>query len=313
MVSNGSVEFTPSVDFHFLIHKGEISEFFFAVRAEEKSSLEFETKIQKTLIKKEFPLGKPVVLGQIVAMVGPVPIVLIPVLTFQVGIDGSVHVGIVSRVDQTLQTTAGAHYVDRRWQPVAAAQSEFSYLPPTLHAGLDFKGYAGSRVSLLLYGVAGPFASIGPYLKLEADTSKRPWWELYGGLEVPVGVRVDLLGYKTIADYTVVAVSTKRLLAQAPVGKLLGKIVFLSARDFGRSDGGWPLGYDLYAMNPDGSELVRLTRGSAVGYLSSPAVSPDGTQMLVGYDKELRLFSQDGALLKELRRREARCGCTTGR
>ena len=53
--------------------------------------------IQKSLIQKEFPLGDPIQLAEIVVMVGPVPVVLIPVLTFQVGIDGSVHVGIVTR------------------------------------------------------------------------------------------------------------------------------------------------------------------------------------------------------------------------
>ena len=53
-------------------------------------------------------------------------------------------------------------------------------------------------------------------LKLKADTSKTPWWELYGGLEVPVGVRVDLLGYKKVADYQVLAIGTKQLIAQAP-------------------------------------------------------------------------------------------------
>ena len=75
-------------------------------------------------------------------------------------------------------------------------------------------------------------ASVGPYLKLEADTSKTPWWELYGGLEVPVGVRVDLLGYKKIADYQVLAIGTKQLLAQASSPPPTGVMLLVPAGTF---------------------------------------------------------------------------------
>ena len=215
VVANGSIEFAPTVDFRLLIRDWEIEELYFAANAQETAELEFETKLQKSLIEKEFLLSDPIQLAQIVAMVGPVPVVLIPVLTFQVGIDGSVHVGVVTRVEQVLTATAGARYAGGAWGPVSELSNQFTFTPPTLHAGLDFKGYANARLQLLLYGVAGPYASVGPYLKLEADTSKTPWWELYGGLEVPVGVRVDLLGYKKVADYQVLAIGTKQLIAQA--------------------------------------------------------------------------------------------------
>jgi protein-disulfide isomerase len=121
----------------------------------------------------------------------------------------------VTRVKQVLTATAGARYAGGTWGPVSALSNQFTFTPPTLHAGLDFKGYANTRLQLLMYGLAGPYAAFGPYLKLEANTSKTPWWELYGGLEVPVGVRVDLLGYKRIADYQVLAIGTKQLIAQA--------------------------------------------------------------------------------------------------
>ena len=81
--------------------------------------------------------------------------------------------------------------------------NNFTWTPPTLHVGVDIKGYASARLQVLVYGVVGPYGDVGPYLKLEADTSTTPWWQLYGGLEVPVGVRVDLLGHKEIASYEV--------------------------------------------------------------------------------------------------------------
>ena len=100
----------------------------------------------------------------------------------------------------------------------------------------------------------------------------------------------------------VLAIGVRWTLAQAPVANLFGKIVFLSSRDFGSSGTGQPLGYDLYAINPDGSNLMRITTGGAVtnpsGNISDPAVSPDGTRIVVGHGRNLKLFNADGALLE---------------
>ena len=156
VVANGSIDLAPIVDFRLLIRNWEVEEMYFAANTQETANLEFETKLQKSLIQKEFPLGDPIQLAQIVVMVGPMPVVLIPVLTFQVGIDGSVHVGIVTRVEQVLTATVGAKYADGAWGPVSALSNQFTFTPPTLHAGLDFKGYANARLQLLLYGVVGP-------------------------------------------------------------------------------------------------------------------------------------------------------------
>ena len=79
------------------------------------------------------------------------------------------------------------------------------------------------------------------------------------------------------------------------ISNLVGKIVFFSSRDYGSSATGWPKGWDLYAINPDGTGLLRLTNGSGIGYLSAPAVSPDGTQIIVGYGKGVKLFGADGS------------------
>jgi len=232
VVANGSIEFAPTVDFRLLMRNAQIEELYVAAEAEETATLEFEMKLEKSLIQKEFRLGNPIQLTRIVVMVGPVPIVIIPVLTFQVGIDGSVHVGIVTRVEQVLTATAGARWADGAWAPVSESTNRFTFTPPTLHVGVDFKGYASERLQVLLYGVAGPYVSVGPYLKLEADTSKTPWWELYGGWEALVGVRVDLLGYKKIAEYQAPAIATKILIAQASTPPPTGNMVLVPAGTF---------------------------------------------------------------------------------
>jgi hypothetical protein len=81
------------VDFRLRIQDWEIDEVYFALTAQETAALEFEAKLEGSLIKKEFQLGKPIQLPKIIVKVGRLPLVFTPVLTFQIGIDGSVHVG----------------------------------------------------------------------------------------------------------------------------------------------------------------------------------------------------------------------------
>jgi hypothetical protein len=72
-------------------------------------------------------------------------------------------------VEQVLTATAGAKYASGTWGPVAGLSNQFTFTPPTLHAGLDFKGDASARLQVLLYGVVGPYAAVGRAL-LEAGS-----------------------------------------------------------------------------------------------------------------------------------------------
>jgi len=232
VLANGSIEFEPTLNFDLLIQQGAIEHLQFTVDARETADLEIEAKLAAAGLKKEKLLGNPIHLQTFVVWVGPVPVVFAPVLTFQIGIDGSVHVGVTAGVTQELTASAGVRYANQTWGPVSGLTNNFTWTPPTLHAGLDLKGYASARLQVLVYGVVGPYGDVGPYLKLEADTSATPWWQLYGGLEVPVGVRVDLLGYKEIASYEVLAVGKKWVLAQASTPPPTGVMVFVPAGTF---------------------------------------------------------------------------------
>jgi formylglycine-generating enzyme required for sulfatase activity len=138
----------------------------------------------------------------------------VPVLTFAVGVDGSLHVGVTTGVTQQTALTAGAQYANGNWSPVSQFSHQFQWIAPTLFAGLDLEGYAGPRLALLIYGVVGPQVKIDAFIKLKANTAETPWWKLYGGLEVPVSIRVEILGH-TIAEWNNVPISVGVLLAQA--------------------------------------------------------------------------------------------------
>jgi formylglycine-generating enzyme required for sulfatase activity len=213
IVANGSIYLQPGFDFDLTVRSWRLQTLNFVVSAEEVAELEIEATIELLSVAEEEEIAR-YYLTPITVMVGPVPVVLTPVLSFHVGVDGSVHLGVTAGVTQNATFSAGLLYADSSWQTVQSFTNGFDWNEPTLTAGLDVKGYGGGRLQLLLYGLVGPYTTLNAYLELEADVFATPWWELYGGLEVPVGVRVDVLG-RTLADHATVAIGYRQLLAQA--------------------------------------------------------------------------------------------------
>lgn len=214
ITADGSIRLEPGFDFSLVVRHWKLEELSFTTSAVETAELEIKAEIELLSVEKEKEIARRY-FNPITVMVGWVPVVILPVLTVNVGVDGSVHVGVTTGVEQQATLVAGLRYAGGVWQPVSDFSNEFHYTPPTLSAGLNLKGYAGAQLSLLLYGVTGPYAELNAYLELEADIADDPWWTLYGGLEASGGVKVEVLGH-SIADYESPAIIGYRLiLAQA--------------------------------------------------------------------------------------------------
>jgi len=211
--ADGSIRLEPGFDFSLVVRDWQLKELAFTTSARETAEIKLKAEVELVSIKKEKEIAR-YTFSPITVMVGVVPIVIVPVLTVNVGVDGNVHIGLTAGVEQQATLLAGLRYAGGVWQPVSQFSNQFSWTPPTLFAGLDLKGYAGNRLSLLLYGVVGPYADINAYLKLEADTADDPWWTLSGGLEVPAGVKVEVLGH-SLADYEGPTIAFGLILAQA--------------------------------------------------------------------------------------------------
>ncbi|MCA9934759.1 MAG: hypothetical protein KC415_12580, partial [Anaerolineales bacterium] len=153
-------------------------------------------------------------LGTIVVFVGPVPIVFLLEMPVYLRADGDLSIGITTSVGQTANVVAGLQYTDGNWNPVTDLTNDFSFEPPTPTVGINLKGYIDPPLTLLLYGVAGPFASVKPYLELKTDAVAVPWWELHAGLEATVGVEVEVLGH-SLGEHTEAVIGYDVLLAQA--------------------------------------------------------------------------------------------------
>jgi hypothetical protein len=197
--ANGSIAFEPSLDFDLKIAWFQLEELTLVVRATETVDIRVSGNVQLANVNEEvqvafFPLNA------IPLSIGPVPVVLTPILNVSVGLDGTAHVGFLTGVTQRASVAAGVQYVDDKWNPIRTFDNSFDFVPPALTGSLQVEAYGSIQLAVLIYGVGGPYASLNGYFGLDADLQRTPPWKLYGGLRCIVGVRAEILGYK-LGDY----------------------------------------------------------------------------------------------------------------
>ena len=133
----------------------------------------------------------------ITVFLGPVPVVLAPVLTVNLDLEGGVSSDLSFGAAQTATYTAGIAYDSGEVTPVREFESEFQR-PKAEVSPLEVtaKASAGPRLDLLLYGVVGPSVDARGHLRLKVAPLERPWWELFGGLRASARISLDILAGK---------------------------------------------------------------------------------------------------------------------
>ena len=211
--ANGSLEFAPDFNFDLTVKNWTLQDLEFVLNVVERTELEFVVEVDILSVEASYEIAR-LNLGTITIFVGPVPVVFLIQMPVYLRGDGDLTVGVTAKVTQDATFSAGLRYEDGQWDPIADLNNSFSYEPPRPALGIKLKGYVDPPLQLLLYGVAGPFAAANPFLKLEADAFETPWWKLYGGIDVTVGVKIEVLGH-SIADHTETVIGYQILLDQA--------------------------------------------------------------------------------------------------
>lgn len=193
--ATGKLSFQPRLDFDLVLRWFRIERLSMVAGATERVDLGITANLELVDVHKEVSVAH-YYLRPITVWVGWVPVVLTPVLTVDVGLDGSATVGFEVAVAQEANLDVGLQYADGRWSPIASFTNDFDYTPPTITANCTVRGYAQVGVAILIYGGGGPYGEIDGFVELDADLTRDPWFELYGGLGATVGVRFDVLGYR---------------------------------------------------------------------------------------------------------------------
>ena len=205
VTADGSIEMTPTINFAVRIQNWQLDRFLASVSLHDKIEITVKSKTSLKEFKPEPKTIAKMTLNPITCWIGWVPVVFTPILTFEVGIEGELYVAVTAKVTQEATLTGGVKYENSQWSPISAFTNEFGFEPPTISGNLEIKAYAGPRIKLMLYGVAGPELKLDGYAKLEIQASLPPaetffTGKLYGGIGLSVKVKVELLG-KKIYDY----------------------------------------------------------------------------------------------------------------
>ncbi|HOZ37752.1 MAG TPA: formylglycine-generating enzyme family protein [Anaerolineaceae bacterium] len=231
--ANGSIEFDMEFVFYLDMQGFQVRRFSLTNENTLRDTLEIFTEVELAGLEEEAILATQY-FSPITLMVGPLPVVFVPKLDLVVGVDGSVKIGISTEVSHEFSMRAGIQYqYSNGWSPIAEVTNTFSFTPPHLTFEMTLKGYFGARFNLYLYGLAGPFVKITPYLEIKVEPLEQPWWTLYGGIDVPVGFRAHdaLEKVLDLDEYEVFAIGKKHVIAQAQ-GVNPGQMVYVPAGEF---------------------------------------------------------------------------------
>ena len=216
----GYISFDYDIIFSGKIESHELKNFIL------KSVVEIETNITISgggnitvnILGKSF-LPKPINLGTYTVWLGPVPVILSPSIDLKWDLKGGIYGTVTTGVTRTDTFTAGLEWNNGITQPIDDHNTSYDYIPPSTSKGGIIKFSIGPELMCKIYKVAGPYCNTGPYIKLIADISADPWWELQGGLAVLTGVKLEILKKTYLNVYlTVIGVSGTIAQADGPFG-----------------------------------------------------------------------------------------------
>ncbi|GEM_PF-270479 len=123
-----------------------------------------------------------------------VPIVLTPQMNTYAGVRGRTAAGSVVQTTLESELTVGVAYDSESWTTVEDYSQNFSAEPPEFSGGMQAEGYVEERFLLFANGIVGSSLSAALTGELDADLSRKPIAEVYGGLLAGAEVTPDFLG-----------------------------------------------------------------------------------------------------------------------
>jgi uncharacterized protein YegL len=197
---NLEYRFSPDIILEFSIHDFEIQQAHFELDTKDIVTTQFEYGIDQNIegqdapkIAKEFANYE---FTPIVLYIGPVPVVFSPRTSMVVGLDGKIKLGLTMSVTHTVEKKNGLVYdKNSGWQTISESKKTFNPLIPdvTANADIELKGYIGPRLSILLYGNPGVYATLRLYVECDYSfIDKNTDW--YVGLDIDIGFKVNTFG-----------------------------------------------------------------------------------------------------------------------
>lgn len=215
--------------------------------------------------------------------IGIFPVVITPEINLIIGADGRVHAAIESKITQVNEVSGGLKYSNNLWSPISSETHTFTFEPPTFSAEAGFKASVKPKLSILLYGVVGPYIQpdfYGDFIITAPNLNAA----LYAGFDLRAGVTINVFGHQ-IADYdtNVISIRNKIWEASGIQGKISGVVK------------------DAVNNNPITDVEIKVYKDDINNYIKSGFTTSNGTYeiSLEPYGNYYIVFSKTGYIPAE--------------
>jgi hypothetical protein len=192
---NGNVGISPFYNLSLSIHNWQLTEMDISYNFQENVEISCEVKLPFWDTDKVTTLAS-YELTPITFFIGVIPVVVTPELDFDIGINGEIYASLnITKVTQNAEFSVGIAFANGHWTPYANESHNFSAEPVSFSANADLKAYVGPQLNMLIYGLAGPYARIGLFGKLEIEAFPNPKAELYSGIELAAGIKLEVFDH----------------------------------------------------------------------------------------------------------------------
>ena len=173
--------------------RARLDELEFSIETDESLSIQIGTEASLIDVDKRIPLLPHPITKIIPFQAGPLPVVMtisfMPVLIVKADLSGQMNVW----VGYECQRKAGLHYLrgrDPSWVGIEDETTDFGG-GAELYVQANLQAWVGPEVTVKFYDVVGPTGNVWGYLEFEARLDPQLQWDLHGGLQATLGVRVE--------------------------------------------------------------------------------------------------------------------------
>jgi hypothetical protein len=129
--------------------------------------------------------------------IGPVPVVIVPVLHADLKLEASIGSKLSTAVHGSVTFDAGVSYTSKDGvSPVGSVDASLAANPPTIEGSADASAHVVPAIDARFYGAGGPSLELETGLDFNAAPDKDPWWTLDAPLTTNLAFVFDVLGLK---------------------------------------------------------------------------------------------------------------------
>lgn len=213
---NGSMSFTSNFIFEMEMQRFQIRNIVFENENPIQLQLELFAGLQDTL-KIVDRIITAYYFAPIIIPVGPVPIILTPVLEVPLNVSGYISANFRPSISYQIETNAALRYSSGNWNNEFGFNHSFNGQMPIPQVSSSVKTDIGLKLNLKLYNAIGPITTFSTYAEGVYTPFNDPQINVYAGAKLDIGMEMKILS-RVIANANVNLINYRSLIYSFSIG-----------------------------------------------------------------------------------------------